>query len=223
MADRKIVEKEILYFIDKFLPGSDNIKIYQELFERMDDQAFDAWIDTLDKGEILALHAPNFAEQTLSIERNYGIAKELGYELFQHLILTDPQTGQEVQTANKHLVGLVPIRRQVQMLVKKASVPGSNHVVDERSGQATGDSKGSRFSAPELQVNASKGLNHMVLELMKFRGGDEKAYAAMNRSIVETGEASLDSIMAETPSQVKSNLTMSIYLKAQHLDNNILG
>ncbi|BEG72419.1 hypothetical protein [Pseudomonas phage vB_PaeM_PS119XW] len=221
--DRKVLEKEILYFIDMFRPGSENVKIYQELFDRYSDEEFFEWMERLEAGEVLALYAPNLEEPTLSIAQNYKVADALGFELFQHLILTDPGTGQVYKTQNKHLVGMVPLRRQVQMLAKKASIPGSNTVVDERSGQATGDSKGARLSAPEIQVNASKGLNNMVLELIKFRGGDEKAYNAMNRSIIETGEASLDSIMAETPSQVKSNKTMSVYLKAMHLQNNLVG
>ncbi|AEH03595.1 RNA polymerase beta subunit [Pseudomonas phage PhiPA3] len=222
-GDRKVVEREILYFIDMFRPGSNNKKIYEELFARMNDKEFEEWMERLEAGEVLALYAPNLEEPQLSINQNYKVADALGHELFQHLILTDPQTGQTYKTQNKHLVGLVPFRRQVQMLVKKSSIPGSNHIVDERSGQAAGDSKGARLSAPEIQVNASKGLNNMVLELIKFRGGDEKAYNAMNKSIIETGEASLDSIMAETPSQTKSNLTLSVYLKGMHLNNNLAG
>ncbi|MNC31219.1 hypothetical protein D3C75_795330 [compost metagenome] len=108
------------------------------------------------------------------------------------------------------------------MLAKKRSIPGSNHVVDERSGQASGDSKGSRLSGPEIQVNVSKGLNTAVLELVKFRGGDAEAYNQMNRQIMETGEASLTSIMAETPSIVKSNKTLSVYLSSMMLRNNLV-
>lgn len=222
-VDRKAAEKEALYFIEKFLPGSDNRKVYEELFERMSDQEFEKWIVNLETDvEIMALYAPNLQEQTLQMTRIYEIADELEFELFQHLILTDQQTGQVYRTANKHMVGIVPFRRQVQMLVKKASIPSSNHVIDQRTGQPTGDSKGARLSAPELQVNASKGLHNMIRELIKCRGGDEAAYLAMNRSIIESGEASINSIMTDFDSTVKSNKTLSIYLKAQHLNNNLV-
>lgn len=221
-VDRKAAEKEALYFIDKFLPGSDNQKVYIELFERMSDKEFEEWTTNLLNGtETMALYAPNLQDQTLQMTRIYEIADELGYELFQHLILTDQQTGQTYRTANKHMIGIVPFRRQVQMLVKKASIPSSNHIIDQRTGQPTGDSKGARLSAPELQVNASKGLHNMIRELIKCRGGDEAAYLAMNRSIIESGEASIDSIMSEFDSTVKSNRTLSVYLKAQHLNNNL--
>lgn len=222
-TDRKAAEKEALYFIDKFLPGSDNRKVYEELFEQMSDKDFEQWITNLMTDvEIMALYAPNLQDQTLQMKNIYAIADELEFELFQHLILTDQQTGQVYRTANKHMVGIVPFRRQVQMLVKKASIPTSNHVIDQRTGQPTGDSKGARLSAPELQVNASKGLHSMLRELIKCRGGDEQAYLAMNRSILETGQASINSIMSEFDTNVKSTKTLSVYLKSQHLANNLV-
>jgi hypothetical protein len=221
--DRKAAEKEAIYFISKFLPGSANDQVYIDMFAGMNDKEFEEWIVALETdAEIMALYAPNLQEYTLNMNRNYEIADELEYDLFQHVILTDPQTGQTYRTANKHLVGIVPFRRQVQMLVKKASIPSSNHIIDQRTGQPTGDSKGARLSAPELQVNASKGLFDMIRELIKCRGGDEEAYLAMNRSILETGEASTNSIMTEFDSTVKSNKTLSVYLKAQHLNNNLV-
>lgn len=221
--DRKLAEKEAIYFISKFLPGSANDQVYIDMFAGMNDKEFEEWIKALETDiEIMALYAPNLQEYTLNMNRNYEIADELEYDLFQHVILTDPQTGQTYRTANKHLVGIVPFRRQVQMLVKKASIPSSNHIIDQRTGQPTGDSKGARLSAPELQVNASKGLHDMIREMIKCRGGDEQAYLAMNRSILETGEASINSIMTEFDSTVKSNKTLSVYLKAQHLNNNLV-
>ncbi|MBW6067608.1 hypothetical protein [Pseudomonas aeruginosa] len=224
MTKRELVEKECLWIIDMFLPGSSNVDIYKEMFARMNDEEFEEWINKLDSGEeMLALYAPNLcAKPKLTIKRNYKVAKAIGHNLFQHIILTDPGTGQVYRTANKHLVGLIPIRRQVQMLEKKKSIPGSSHVIDQRSGQVTGDSKGSRMSAPEIQVNASKGLRYSMIEFMKLRGGDQKAYNAMNRSIIETGSASVDSIMSTYDATVQSNKTFACYLKGMMLQNNLV-
>lgn len=222
MANRKKAEQEAAKFIDMFLPGTENKQLLLDAMKRMDDAQFEQWISELEAGTTyVTLYAPNLAEVTLDIRRNYQIAEALGFELFQQLKLTDQSTGQVYLTPNKHLIGMLPVRRQVQMLAKKRSIPGSNHVVDERSGQASGDSKGSRLSGPEIQVNISKGLKTAVLELVKFRGGDAEAYNQMNRQIMETGEASLSSIMAESPSNVKSNKTLSVYLSSMMLRNNV--
>lgn len=222
-ADRAVLEKEILYFIDMFRPGSSNVDIYKDLFSRMNDKEFFSYIESLDNGNILPLYVPPAEEPLLTIDNLEKVAKALDFSYRQHLYLTDPGTGQVYKTQAKHFIGMLPVRRQVQMLVKKSSIPQSNHIVDERTGQATGESKGSRLSGPEINVNASKGLTNMVIELIKFRGGDEKSYNAMNKSIIETGEVSMASIMAETPSTVKSNKTLHIYLKGgMHLKNTIL-
>lgn len=223
MSNRALAEKELLYFIDQFSPGSPNKEIYRKRLAQMSDAEFEEFITRLENDEeTLPLWIANFEQHKLSIERNFKIAAELEYELFQHLYLTDPQTGQITKTPVKHLVGYLPLRRQAQMLWKKMSIPESNHAVDERSGQATGDSKGSSLSYPELQVNAAKGLDNMVLELIKYRAGDDKAYNAMNRQLLETGEASLAAIAATTPSRVKATQTLSIYLKSMMLQNNLL-
>jgi hypothetical protein len=220
--NRKVVEKEALEFIDMFLPGSDNREVTKQVFARMSDGEFDEWIEELaNKTKYLTLYAPNLAEVTLSMERHYAIAEKLGFELFQQLKLTDRATGQVIITPNKHLIGMLPVRRQVQMLAKKRSIPGSSHVVDQRSGQVSGGSKGSRLSGPEIQVNVSKGLKAPILELIKFRAGDATSFNAMNRQILETGHCSLSTIMVENPGFVKSNKTLSIYLSAALLKNNL--
>lgn len=222
--NRKQAEAEILHFMEILLAGSENVDIYKKLFDRLTDSEFEEWMTKLEsEEEILVMYVPNLVGPALKMENIFKTADELDYNLFQHLTLTDPKTGQVYKTANRHLVGMVPFRRQVQMLVKKSSIPDSNHIIDERTGQPTGDSKGGRLSAPEIQVNASKGITKMILEWIKFRGGDAAAYDAMNRSIIETGEASMDSFMAENNTQVKSTKTLSVYLKSMHLDNNLVS
>lgn len=222
MSNRKLATQELLYFIDRIVPGSPNRQIYETRLKAMSDAEFEAFMTRLEREEqTLALFVANLSEHQVSIERNLEVAKELGHEFWQHLYLTDPETSQVVKTPVKHLVMHLPLRRQVQTLESKSSIPENNQVVDERSGQPTGPSKGARMSYPELQVNAAKGLDNMVLELIKFRGGDVKAYNAMNRSILDTGDASLEEISARVPSKVKATQTLSVLLKAMHIQNNL--
>lgn len=222
MTNRKAVEKEILYFIDRFRPGSKNTEVYKELFSRMDDVEFGKWIDDLSAGESLVLYAPMQEIPRLSIANNQTIAKELGVELLQHLYLTDPKTGQIKKTPNKYLVGEVVIRRQAQTLVNKSSIPTSTTSVDERTGQLSSSAKGARFSGPELHVNASKGLEKMLVELIKYRGGDERGFNLYKQALHQTGEVSIDYLLNNFNTTVKSNKTLSVYLKAMHLQNNLV-
>lgn len=222
MSMRTLAEQEILYFLERMLPNGTNTKIYEEIFARTSDEEFDEWMERLERGEeILALFHPNLQEVKLNLTRNIEVAEELGYPLFQHLYLTDQDTGMVRRTPAKVMCGLVPFRRQAQTRDSKMSVPESDDVVDQLTGQATGVSKGSRMSYPEIQVNLSKGLDKMLLELVKFRAGDAKAYAAMNKSIYETGSVSLDQIMANVPSSVKATESLRVILKAMHIQNNL--
>ncbi|MNM44297.1 hypothetical protein D3C81_551900 [compost metagenome] len=223
MSMRKLAEQELLYFIQALIPDDENTKIYEELFQRTSDEEFDDWMERLANGEeILAIFKANLIGGKLNLTNNIAVAEELGFSLFQHLYLTDQDTGMLRKTPAKYMVGIVPFRRQAQTLESKMSVPGNDDVVDQLTGQATGVSKGSRMSYPEIQVNLSKGLDKMLLELVKFRAGDAKSYAAMNKSIFETGSVSLDSIMANIPSAVKATESLSVILTAMHIQNNLL-
>lgn len=224
MSNRELATEECLKAIELFLPGSNNREVYGNYLKSLSDDEFEQLMNRFESGEeTVTIYAPNFVDTgSLQMEQAFKVAEYLNYPLFQHLYLTDQHTGQVKKTPNKTLVGMVPIRRQVQMLVKKKSIPDTNRIIDQRSGQATSDAKGARMSAPEIQVNLSKGLFNVITEFLKFRGGDETAYNQMNRAIMESGEASLDTIMSNFDTMAKSNKSLSVYLKAMHLQNNLV-
>lgn len=221
MGNRKAATAMILKYIEQILPGSPNTAFYAKRLPEMTDKEFDQFMKNLEDGsEILTIKTPNLSKQKLSLDRNLAIAKELGHEFFQYLILTDPTTGEVYRTPVKYLVIDVPLRRQVQLLQSKATIPENNKHVDELSGQSTGPSKGSKISFPELQVLFAQGLDSTITELIKFRGGDAKAFNAMNRAIIENGGVSID-YLSQFNTKVKSVTTLSTLLKTIHLDNTL--
>jgi hypothetical protein len=221
MSNRKAATAMILKYIEKILPGSPNTAFYTMRLSEMTDKEFDQFMKNLEDGtEILTIKTPNLSKQKLSLDRNLAIAKELGHDFFQYLILTDPTTGEVYKTPVKYLVIDVPLRRQVQLLQSKATIPENNKHIDELSGQSTGPSKGSKISFPELQVLFAQGLDATITELIKFRGGDAQAFNAMNRSIIETGGVSIE-YLSQFGTKVKSVTTLSTLLKTIHLDNTL--
>lgn len=221
MGNRKAATAMILKYIEKILPGSPNTAFYTVRLAEMTDKEFDQFMTNLENGtEILTIKTPNLSKQKLSLDRNLAIAKELGHDFFQYLILTDPTTGEVYKTPVKYLVIDVPLRRQVQLLQSKATIPENNKHIDELSGQSTGPSKGSKISFPELQVLFAQGLDATITELIKFRGGDAQAFNAMNRSIIETGGVSIE-YLSQFGTKVKSVTTLSTLLKTIHLDNTL--
>jgi len=221
MTNRKAAQELILKYVDKLLPGSPNRARYEELFAGMSDKQFDQFMQHLESGEAsLSIISPNLTKDRLDLKRNLKIAEELGHDFFQRLVLTDPTTGVSYLTPLKYMVVDLPVRRQVQLLQKKATIPESNKHIDELSGQSTGASKGSKISFPELQVLFAQNLESTITELIKFRGGDTKGFNSMNRSIYETGGASIEHL-AQAGTKVKSVTTLSTLLKAMHLDNTL--
>lgn len=221
MGNRKAAMAELVKWYEKMLPGSENTRIMTEALEKLSDKQFEDYMRKLESSEeILPIQAPNLSKTKITIERNLKIAEELGFPLRQHLILIQPTTGTEYRTPKKFLVMDLPLRLQQQLLVKKKSIPDDNRHVDELTGQPTGDSHGSSLSAPETQVLRAQGYDRSIEELLKFRGGDTRAFQEMNRQIIATGGASQDAIK-RTPSKVKSVETLSVLLKSAHIDNTL--
>jgi len=220
-TNRKAAEAFILKYIEKILPGSNNVKMYEEMFAGMSDAKFDTFMADIEDGKTrLVIIAPNLQAQKLSTKRNLGIAEELGHNFFQRLWLKSPHLDAPYLTPIKYLVMQLPLRRQAQLLTKKISIPEDNKSVDDFSGQPTGKSQGSKLSYPELQILAALGLDANITEMIKFRGGDTKAFDAQNRQISESGGTSQKAI-EHLGTVVKSTQTLSIYLKCMHLDNTL--
>lgn len=221
MSNRKSAEDFIIQYIEKLLPGSDNVKIYRDLFSKMDDQQFDVFMKKLEtKENRLAIISPNFGKQRLDVQRNLKIAKELGHRFFQRILIEGSGERPTYLTPIEYMVVDLPLRRQAQLLVKKISIPEDNKTVDQLTGQPTGSSKGSKISYPEIQVLAAMSLDNSLLELLKFRGGDIKGFNAMNKMISTTGGVSLDTI-ERFAGGVESTKTLKAYLTSMHLSNTL--
>ncbi len=221
-GNRKAATAWLLDFIDSLNPGSPNRKIYQDRLAVMSDEEFDVFVNDIDSGkESLVYYSPNgFGDNSLSVERNLEIAKALGHDFFQYMILTDPDTGVVFETNNRYLVVDLPVRRQAQTLEKKVSIPENDQHTDQLTDQPTGPSKGSKISFPELQILYGQGYDRTIEELIKFRGGDTKAYQLLKTLAMTDGVVSQDNIK-QVQTQVKSTEVVGTVLTAMHLGNNL--
>ena len=78
----------------------------------------------------------------------------------------------------------------------------------------------SRITYPETQLLVALGLDASLVELLKYRGGDIRGFTAMNGMIAKYGHANLATLKPYA-SGVESTNTLSSYLKAMHLKNNL--
>ncbi len=222
MSNRKNTEDFIIEYIGKLTKGNnDNINLYKDLFSKMSDDEFDTFMLDLDAEKInLVITTPNFGKCKLTTANNLELAKELGHNFFQRVWIPAQNGNPSYLTPVPYLIMDIPVRRQAQLLSKKIAIPEDNNSVDDFTGQPTGKSKGSAITYPELQVLASIGLNQGLTELLKFRGGDEKGFNAMNTMIDRTGSVSIDAI-EKYSSGVKSTHSLKTFLTCLHLSNSL--
>ena len=219
-GNRKAAEAVVLEGIEALMPGSDNKRIYEELFASLSDAEFEAWIAEFEGSpKLLPIIAPNLSAKRLSVKRNLALAEKWGVKLFERIWQTNDD-GTRYLSTHQYMVVPLPLRRQAQILEKKISIPEDNNTVDDLTGQAAGSSKGSKVSFPQIQILASHGLDKTLLEMLKMRGGDTKAFNAMNAEISKTGSVSIDSI-ADMGTEVKATTTMNTFFTCMHLGNTL--
>nr|DAX30950.1 MAG TPA: hypothetical protein [Caudoviricetes sp.] len=221
MSKRSEVTNFIAEAIDKILPDGFNKKQILDFLNQKTDKEFEEYLINLKSGkERLTIIAPNGREIKLDLERNFKVAKEYNIDFFKRIWFDTPDGKGRYLSEDKYMVVKLPVRRQAQLLVKKISIPEDNKSIDALTGQPAGKSKGSRISYPEVQMLAAMGLNNTLSEFMKYRGGDIKGFNAMNTMIQRTGGVSLRAIEPYA-GKVKSTETLSSYLTAMHLQNNL--
>lgn len=221
MSKRSEVTNFIAEAIDKILPDGFNKKRILDFLNQKTDKEFEEYLINLKSGkERLTIIAPNGREIKLDLERNFKVAKEYNINFFKRIWFDTPDGKGRYLSEDKYMVVKLPVRRQAQLLVKKISIPEDNKSIDALTGQPAGKSKGSRISYPEVQMLAAMGLNNTLSEFMKYRGGDIKGFNAMNTMIQRTGGVSLRAIEPYA-GKVKSTETLSSYLTAMHLQNNL--
>jgi len=219
-GNRKAFEAQVLADCEAVDPGGNTARYYREAFARMSDDDIDAFVKRLAAGtEVLCVFRENGKAPTITRDEKIDLAKEWGVALFERLWVDDGKNPPYL-SRHKYLILHLPVRRQAQILDEKISLPKHANTIDELTGQPTGDSKGSSLSNPEAQVLMGFNLDNCIIEFMKLRGGDVTAFRAMNRSIDQTGGASIEALM-KLGSEVESTATLRSYLLGMHLNTTL--
>lgn len=228
--NRQAFIKTVVAHLNEIDPGNPSIPILEEKLKTMSAKRFEAYIEALRNGvsakpdinkprEIIPIVVPNFKPTKISTNRNLKLAQKWGLNFQQRVWMVEPNTGTKYLTNRPYMLLDSIVVRQAQVIDKKMSYVKDSIIRDQRTGQISSRNKGSSLSSPEVQSLLSQGRKETTLELFKFRGGDERAYAAMSRSLMETGEFSMSSYIE--PSRAKSTDVVSMFYNAMHLDNNI--
>lgn len=219
-AKRKQVTDHILKHIVLMEPSGFNTKRYENMFSQMTDAQFDQYMkDIRDKKVKLSLYVPNM-KIILKVENLLKAADSLKLQLFERLKMIDEVTKKRYLTTNKYLVVKLPVRRARQFLMHKLSVPDSDKHLDALTGQVTQGDKASSLSFVEAQLIYARGLDKVLDEFVKVRGGDIHAFSNFKQQLEEGGNAKLSAIDPNTIP--RSTVVMATILKCMLLDNNLV-
>ena len=219
---RKQVEDLILKYISKIVTGDENVNLYKELFKSMSDKQFDEFMHKLKNKEInLSIIVPNGNKKIkVSLENNYKIAKEMGFDFFQPLIFGPDGDLPGYKTPNKYMVMKLPVKRAAQLLSKKISIPKDNKSIDNLTGQVANDSRASKLSNPELQILLGMGLEKSLIELLKMRGGDQGEQRAMTGLLYKDGMVTQNEV-SRYSTGVTSTKTLKSYFIGMHIKSTL--
>lgn len=222
MANRALAENYLYKMLDELTFTKFNSENYRGLFSKMTDKEFDKFVTKLvENKQTLPVTIANFECKKMTIESNIAFAKkQFNYDFFKRIWIGPTATAARYLTPIKHMVLTLPVRRASQRLDYKLSVPTSNKATDTTTGQATGVSKGSGFSYPEMQVLNGMNMFSCITELMKYRGGDTGGFAAMNLMLARYGTAN-QTELAKFSTGVESTKSLKIYLAGMMLKSTL--
>lgn len=210
----------ILAGLDKIKKGNADISRYKAYFEKLSDKEFTALMEAYRTGEkYVTLTVPNFDDVQVTIENNYKVAEELGLKFNQRVWIGGEGKSPDY-LSEEALVVLMTMKIPSQRISKKQGIPKTQTVVNALTGQPTGESKGASISYPEIRIAAAMGLENSVIELAKYRGGDQRGGAALNASLMRTGKASAQ-VLNQFASGVESTKTLKTFLTAMHLKSTL--
>ncbi|UKZ10980.1 virion structural protein [Vibrio phage C-ZP2022] len=208
----------------KQMPNAElNVPLYEDTFKKMTQEHWEKILERFKAGKFyFPIIVDNMGKARIDEHKVMKFGKTLGIEYFQHCILTDHVSGERYTTPIKYLVLDLPGRRLIQHILDKMSTAEHSRVTDHLAGQATGASKASSISSPELTVMNAKELTVSPLEFMKVRGGDAVAFEAALKEIEETGTFSMENI-TKLGSKPKAVETLDELLLATYIQSNLQG
>lgn len=224
---KKAHQTEVINYLmapyEKVFKGHPSNKMVRAQLESLSLEQFSQLMVLAEEGKWnLPFYIPVLKDDAaVNKEKMLKLADACGVKLFEQLVLVDDATGEEYKTPIEYLSLTLPVRRQIQHLVKKMSVSEDNQSLDHLTGQVTGDSKASSLSMPELLALEARGLDNVILELIKVRGGDAEALRHMEQNVIESGGYSLRPI-EELGTTAKVNHTLSSILFAMGYDDNLV-
>lgn len=217
---RKKIQDFVIEKMGK-LAGKENAKLYEDMFESMTDKDFDEFMNKLKDGKVhLVAVVPNDDKKYVTLENNFRLASELGYDFEQRIIEKNNPERPDFMSPKKRTILYLPVRRAQQLLNKKISIPEHNLSINPITGQVAGDSRSAKITLPEQQIGIAMGMRDTLIELAKYRGGDLGGAKSITDQLFKTGRAT-QAEAEKFSTGVRSKEALFRWLRGMHINSTL--
>lgn len=218
-AAMKVFDKK--YSVIETDPAKPRYAEMKARLNQMTEQEFHNFMVALQRKEdYVSMVSPNFTGSKLEISHLDAVGQIMGIEFYEQVVFHDEATGLTIETPHKSLVGMGPVRRQVQTQESGIAVAGTRMRTDDLTDQVAGEAAVSKITAPEIGGLEARDMPAVLAELVSVRGGNLSATNTLDREIIDTGEGSLKTALADG-SRAKISDTINALMTSGHIQNNI--
>lgn len=219
-GNRKAAEQEVLSWVKDVDLSGKTLEYYKTQFAKMTDAQFEKWIEALEaQQDYVCILSENLGGRNLTEENNLKVAKKRGVPMHERIWTRHPQTGKQYLTNLPYPVLYLPLKKQIESIENKQAIPKvSSKRRDEMTGQMI-DAEMS-MSLPETQILYAMSLESVIIESLKYRGGDVRGGNEFDRRLMENGDVSINDLL-NTDTHVTSTDTLRVLLLGMHYDNNL--
>jgi len=222
MGNRKAFLNEFIDTFKAIILNPDVLKVNVDLLTNLingfTDAEMDKFVDDIEAGHIVVpLIAPD-GSGAISYENNLKVVEGRSIKMFKRIKTTT--NGESVMSSIPWMVAEVTGRKPIQLLDKKRSVPLDDRSRSTITGQVTNASKSMSITAPEISLMLANGMYKSIIELTRYRGGDEKASLVM-KAMASHGIDINQETLAKYSNGPEVNNALKQFLLAMQLDSNI--
>lgn len=201
------------YIIDsvKEAVGQANSDIYLNLFKSMSNKQYKEWFNQHLATGILNVVIPHDGSVKVTTRKNIQLIEKHGGKILGPLTITTPEEGTRITPIDFYCIDM-PVRVPTQSVEKGMAVSESKSV-NELTGQRASASK---MTPPETGLLYGLGLDSVLEEIVRNRGGDQGLERALTTMMAKKGEVSMDEISGFEEG-VTSTRTLSSFFKGIHI------
>lgn len=222
MGNRKKAEEFLIKVVKDADPTGRTTTMIKEQLAKMDDKRFHEFVQRVKEGkEFIPLIVDSEYCKVMDNDKALDLCDKYGVKIMQRFWYRHPVTG--VKALSNHEIPFIhlSVRRQIETLMNKISVAEDNTRTDVLTGQPIDGA--SAITQPESLLYLEKGgdLDAVLVEKLKYRGGDIEGGRLFDQALIETGKVSTSQLYEQHNTTTRVVQTADIYLTSAHYETQL--